>query len=80
MTNLNSDNCLRTLYARADALHARSKTAETHVSNKAATLVSVAFSFLGGKFKCNNWEYTNWKLAPAPVNPSENNFEFEFRV
>ena len=54
MTNLNSDNCLRTLYARADALHARSKTAETHVSNKAATLVSVAFSFLGGKFKCNN--------------------------
>ena len=54
MTNLNSDNCLRTLYARAGALDARSKTAETHVSNKAATLVSVAFSFPGGKFKCNN--------------------------
>ena len=49
MTNLNSDNCLRTLYARADTLDARCKTAETHVSNKA-----VAFSFPGGKFKCNN--------------------------
>ena len=60
MTNLNSDNCLRTLYARADTLDARCKTAETHVSNKA-----VAFSFPGGKFKCNNWEYTNWKLARA---------------
>ena len=48
MTNLNSDNCLRTLYARADALHARSKTAETHVSNKAATLVWWPSAFLAG--------------------------------